>query len=595
LFLSSCNLIDPLGDDLDDLNSTIDQEITYTLTDDDYATIAERAVYLDENDSVNAAFIEANKYFTDDIAATYYVPMALDVIMPNLIGSSAEVSYNYYGDAPEDLTEIANLEVYALTASDFEMVDSTVAYLDYFASPYQPDDYIPKILKHSVQYEGDDDTIVVAYYYSENAVEVELTNQLNAEFEESFDNYNTGLLTVSNIQGDQTWAYVNQDNGAVSIEGYDDEYNDNEDWLVSPTINLSDISNTYLQIKHNVRYFADGCLSLMVTTDLDSEVSSASWSEYAIDDPGTDIGEFEYSKLFNLNNYDGEKIRFAFRYKSSKASETAPKWTISEVKIGNYGYNVIGGGDEYLVEDYYQFDAEESEWILIDDIHKVNNSDYDLLSLSSTEFSESLPAQDYLPELAELLYPKAAVGDVVYLVYDYNSGSDVTLADMLTKSDDTWTSTYSYIQETSSPFRNSDGNWNFDPSVIFTMDGDDYQIIVDYVNSVPEYAENNSSLYSNTEYYFGASAYFDNFDIRAGSYYSGFESWEDAVLTALLEGLLPNKYPDATKYVGGVEALYYVTYQTYSGARTYYTCTFEVSKDAPNPEFSIVDGPTVVE
>ena len=171
----------------------------------------------------------------------------------------------------------------------------------------------------------------------------------------------------------------------------------------------------------------------------------------------------------------------------------------------------------------------------------------------------------------------------------------MTLADALTKTASGWVSSYAYIQQITEPYRNSAGTWKFDPTVILNMEKADYQIIVDYVNSVPEYAAQNSSTYSNSEYYFGASAYYPDFDIRAGSYNSRFSTWQEAVVTSLLEGLLPNKYPNATQYISGVEVFYYVMFKVYSGSTLTYSCTFGVSKEAPNPEFYLVDGPTKVE
>lgn len=595
LTIVSCEVIDPLKDDLENIPTEFDQEINYTLTDADYKTLYDRILYLDSNDVANANFILANKYFTDEISGSKYIPMLLDVLMPNIEGSKATVSYNYNSAAPANLAQISGMDSYTISNVNYQSIDSTIGYINYFAPPYIPGDYIPNILKLNLKYEGSNDTVVVKYQYSANGVKVDFNKQINAELSESFNNGDLGLFEKFDGKGTQSWNYVSKDNGAVSINGYDGDYYDNEDWLISPTIDLTDVKNTYLQIKHNVRYYETGYLSLMVTTDINSSVKESRWSEYSISDPGTGVGVFVNSKLFNLSAYDGAKIKVAFKYVSSASLSKAPEWSISEVKVGNYGYKVIGGGDTYLVQDYYKFDSLSAKWTLIDNIHRLNKADYKILSLSETAFSGSFPSQNYLPELANKLFPLAATDDAVYFVYDYNNGKTITLADKLTKVGAEWLSTYAYVQEISEPYRNSDGVWKFDPTVFLNMEKSDYQIIVDYVNSVPEYAEQNSSTYSNTEYYFGTSAYYPDFDVRVGSFNSRFSTWQEAVVTALLEGLLPNKYPDATIYVSGVEVYYYITFKVYSGANLTYTCVFGVSKDAPNPEFYLIEGPTKVE
>ncbi|MDA3881707.1 MAG: hypothetical protein PF481_00310 [Bacteroidales bacterium] len=593
---TSCEFTDPLNDDLEEIGNEVNVEINYTLSDDDYSTLYDHILYRDSSDAANAEFILANKYFTDDIPATNYIPIILDVIRPNLAGAKANVTFNYNGEATKELTKIANADSYTITHSNYEQIDSTLGFINYFAPPYIPADYIPNILKHNVKYEGTNDTVVVEYLYSDNAVKVDFNKKINAELSESFENGDLGLFSSVNTKGSQSWSYVPKDNGAVSISGYDDVYYDNEDWLVSPVIDLASVTNTYLRIRHNVRYYESGSLLLLVTTDTNSDVSEAQWSEYQIDNPETEINEYVYSELFNLSAYDESKIRVALKYTSSVASSVAPEWSVSEIKVGNYGYSIIGGGDNYLVQQYYQFDSIDALWTPIDNIYRLNQSDFSSLDLNTTAFSESMPAKDYLPELANNLYPNAAAEGVVYFVYNYEAESTVTIADKLTKTETGWLSAYSYVQEAIEPYRNTDNIWRFDPSEIIEMTADDYQIVIDYVNSVPEYAEHNSSTYSNSEYYFGASAYYGNFDIRSGSFYEPvLDTWQNAVITALLEGFLPNKYPNATQYVNGVEVFYYITFQTYSGSSQNYTCTFGVSKDAPNPEFYLVDGPTEAE
>ena len=91
------------------------------------------------------------------------------------------------------------------------------------------------------------------------------------------------------------------------------------------------------------------------------------------------------------------------------------------------------------------------------------------------------------------------------------------------------------------------------------MTASDYQIIVDYVNEAA--ALNNSHEHpENSENYYGASAYYSNFDIRSGSYSSAFASYEEAITSALSEVFLPAYVSDVA-----LNAVFIIHYATYDG------------------------------
>jgi hypothetical protein len=94
-----------------------------------------------------------------------------------------------------------------------------------------------------------------------------------------------------------------------------------------------------------------------------------------------------------------------------------------------------------------------------------------------------------------------------------------------------------------------------------TMSTSDYQIIVDYVKNSPELAAQDQSEFEDSEYYFGASSYYSNFDIRDEKHNSSFNSWEDAIKTAIGTALLPVKFPNAEVN----DSVYRISFNTYSG------------------------------
>ena len=127
----------------------------------------------------------------------------------------------------------------------------------------------------------------------------------------------------------------------------------------------------------------------------------------------------------------------------------------------------------------------------------------------------------------------------------------------------------------------------------FTLSKSDYQIIVDYVKNDPELSKLDPSTYDDSEYYFGSSAYYTNFDIRDGNHYAGFETWQEAVKKAISLALLPAKFPNAVAN----DSVYHITFETYNGTQPYiaYTFNFECTKSAPNPEFEYTTRTAVFE
>jgi hypothetical protein len=209
---------------------------------------------------------------------------------------------------------------------------------------------------------------------------------------------------------------------------------------------------------------------------------------------------------------------------------------------------------------------------------------------ANDNFSSSIRPQDYLPALLNKLYPLAGQDFETVLVYKYYSGTVITLADKFKFDNGAWTSSYNYIEPKTSQFLYSKTGWVFDPTVSFKMVSADYQMIVDWVkaNKGASYID----TYGTQEFYTGAGSYYSNFDLRIGKWNSSvFTTKEKAVEAAIGIALLPAKFPAAVAQVSGIDVFYIVSYATYDGVNGNYTMKFKCTKSAPNPEFTLVEGP----
>jgi hypothetical protein len=595
VIFSACDLIDPLEEELDAIDNKLNKQIDYTLTEDDFATMADLALYINPDDTVNVEFFQTRKYFTDEVSAANYVPLLLNSKFPNLgAGTYADVSYKYSGEVPEDLSIYTETPEYSLSSVDLKEISDDTDAAGYLYPVYSPEKVLPGILKERLDTASSGTVYQINYMYSDVTPKIDYsTYAINPVWENDF----TDAESFQNVNktGNQVWSFNAVEDGSAYIEGWDGTKNNpNEDWLISPEIDLSGITNAYLQMGHGVEYFAPNSLYILISDNYDGEnVDNATWEEISFPDyEGSTKNKYIETDVIDITDFDGKKVHIAFKYVST--NNTAPYWAIGNVKVGSYGYKVTGK-TPYLVRDFYEFDGDD--WNKLADIHYINKSDFEKMGFAegTLSFTSEQPASDYLSDYAAISYPmKNNSGDQIVYVYDYNDNDGeqiITLADRLTYKDDGWKSSYDYVRTITEPYASTENGWVFDPTVNFTMTAEDYGIIAAYVKNDPVLSELDWNSYEDSEYYYGASAYYENFDTRGGNFYEGFDSWEEAVTEAIGNVLLPAKYPDAQTQYKGIDMYYIVHFTAYGAPSSNYFIKFQCTKSAPNPEFTLAEGP----
>lgn len=149
-----------------------------------------------------------------------------------------------------------------------------------------------------------------------------------------------GQFTNYSVVGDQVWEWSIYGNGCAYISGYlDGNYNDNEDWLISPPINLNGKSNVVLYFNQAVNYLDNwDNLKVLVSEDYDGSSSplSASWAEITGWDqvnPGQSWTFFTSGEI-SMAAYEGKTIFLAFKYVSNGSTTgVCPTWEISDVVL----------------------------------------------------------------------------------------------------------------------------------------------------------------------------------------------------------------------------------------------------------------------
>ncbi|WP_321280051.1 choice-of-anchor J domain-containing protein [Marinifilum fragile] len=590
IVFASCDPMEDTYDELDALDKVTfnPTQLEITLNADHYAAISKLALETAKNaeDTARAEEIASLLSFSDNRPASAYMPAVLNAIYQTLDEtSSIKVNYNYDTRDLAYLTAYTGAPYFKLGEDQYAMVNELIAAAQYFSPSYPANDFLPEILAAKYPDAANGDVRLVSYDYRNVDPDPNEYSEVTL-FSANYSDLSQ-FTTVSVTGDDQEW-YDSGYGGVdyAKISGYSGGTRfENEDWLISPEIDLADVVDPFMNISQALNYLSGDWQQTFVYIsdkyDATQAPDVADWTELTIENaPAGDSWTFVESGNIDLSAYEGKKIHVAFVYKSNATD--AATWEISQLDVKG----VTQGAEGEKVEEYYEFDG--SEWAK-SDVYYLQRNDYNEMGSGPGKygnFSSSVPAEDYLPTFLSIKYPYAQEGDVMVMIYKYYSGGTKTIAAEYTYSEGAWSSMP--VKMDQFVYYGSEG-WKFDPTVKYTMASNDFQIIVNY--SVDTHGK--TSDYSDSEYYYGASSKYVNFDIRSGKFDSSFATWQDAVKEAIKTAYLPNKYPEAVAQVQGVDVYYILEFQTYDGSYTSYSIKFKCTKSGPNPEFEYVEGPTL--
>ncbi len=151
---------------------------------------------------------------------------------------------------------------------------------------------------------------------------------------------NLGDFLTFNVSGAQTWAW--NASGYMKMSGYSSGNLDNEDWLVSPAMNLSERGDSvFLTFTHVGNYFTDKAtmkqyVKVYVSTTSDgSSINPAEWTELSLSDADYSAGNnwtFVTTTPIKLGAYKGlSNVRIAFKYVST--TTVAGTWEVKDVYV----------------------------------------------------------------------------------------------------------------------------------------------------------------------------------------------------------------------------------------------------------------------
>lgn len=223
LALGGCDYNEDNFAGLDEMTRPTDvRNDTLRLVDSDYASIAnnstnkEIALSKDPEGNTYAAALAAvgaNKYFTEDAPAAWYLPSFISGKYPYLDDNSkVTVYYNNYENLPEYLKDFNGIKSYSLTSDDYELIWGDQVTANYL-SP-KSIGKISSVLKAANPDAKDGDMLVVNYAYSETEPSIGGGGSGETPSEPTW----TQLATIPVRSKGENWNYVNM--GAVDLSAY---------------------------------------------------------------------------------------------------------------------------------------------------------------------------------------------------------------------------------------------------------------------------------------------------------------------------------------------------------------------------------------
>ncbi|WP_292943296.1 choice-of-anchor J domain-containing protein [Olleya sp. UBA1516] len=526
--LVGCNPIEDIYNDLDASADPIQGSESYTLTSDDY----------DELELGFGSFnsVEEAKALLPDFLANKYPFWGQ--------GSSVLVGYQLYVGNAEGVSDLTNSDIYQLTNSDYATTGSDAFG---FYPNVNATSQIPDVLTAQITAPTEGQVVLAKYkQYTENPV-VGLANLVEYNFAGSFE----GWTIVEETGADDVWT---SSTGYLQGNGYFGSAVTNEEWIVSPSVDLTDESDLKFQITQELDFADDASLvKILVSTDYTGDVLTATWDEITLANPAT--GDMAASEDYDFSAYDGQVINVALKYESigdDPATTTVDEGDAGRWRISNIAIKTLGAtGTTNSKGEYFMYSG--GTWVAMEGVYYLSSADYDAMGTASGQpgeynnFSSSLSPNSYLPTFLDLNFPYGQEDEELFIVYDYFSSSSGAQrrGNLYTVVNGEFEAHQSTIS-TTLQFGFDNGLWVPDNTIRYTLAAEDYATIASALEA--DYPTATSSMLN-----------YGNMDRRVGN----SAEWTNPMVLEAVAVVLNQMDPSAAE-----EQKYVVTIEVYNGSNT---------------------------
>ncbi|APG65666.1 hypothetical protein LPB136_09970 [Tenacibaculum todarodis] len=518
MVFASCEPLEDINTEIDAQDSAIVGDIEYTLVDEDY-------------DALDLSYGSFNSL--DD--AKDALPGFLTTNYPVLgNGSSALIGYKLYVGSADGISDYTNSDEHSLALEDYPsyLTDNAVA----FYENENANDFLPAILEanYTAAVEGD---VVLAKY---NQYVGETVNGITEFYTADFAGAGTLLdYEAVSVSGDQVWEGTNY---GAKVTGYASGVrNENEDWLISSDIDLSNFPNATFETTQIFNYGDPSEFSVLISTDYTGDVTTATWDVINLTNvPDGTSWTALTSDPYSLTSYNGETINIAFKYASTSSSAGTYEVVDASIKAAGVEGETVG------VSNFYTFDG--ASWELSEGVYYLSNADFDAMGEGDDQpgqydnFSSSISPDNYLPTFLGNKYPYAQEGDALNVIYKYYSSSTGAQlrGNLYTYTAGAWTAYQSTI-DTTLQLAHDGVTWVPDNTIKYELVGADYDLIADTYRNEAGY----ESAVANLESYGNISTF----------------NWEEEQIDAVINTVLNSNFSGMEE-----EQKFAVTIYVYDGS-----------------------------
>ena len=605
----SCEPMEDIYNEIDAQENPIKKTDEYVLTKADYESISKAALNKEKEEPnqelKNAALkVKSELALNELVSADAYIPAILSKLYPSWgKGSSVGVTYEFHEPADDFTAQFTSTAYVNVSSRDYETIWKNEGFNPGFLTPkHKPYTEIPNLLKAKYPNAEANQYVLVDYRYDENDTKPFFLKEDFGDIKDKKD------ITLYNwkqivIKGDNKWqGNTYSGNQYAELSAYQAK-NDVEVALITPEVKLT-LDNMAFSFDTKFRFSKGKCLSVYVSEKYKGgdDFVESDWVNITekLHFPKKD-NKFENSGKYQLNEYKNKSVRFAFVYRGS------PNGVTTTVQLDNVWVADVNCvfSNEKPYTDFYKFDGKSWKTTSVDDVIVLKPEDYNEMGITGRylNFGSSNKPENYIPQFLAPRFVYAQKGDrkiVLNKYYDSKEKVTVINADRY-DFDGTWIYNNNIVTRVNETFMRIEDKWVYDPSVKYTFTKDDFQLLVEWTRSnKPAYLDKDHP--DNSEFYFGASSYYANFNTdkakRRTNDSENMFSKDDTEMDKqmkqkIAEGIniyLEATYPDAPAVKYGLDMYYHISCKVYPGVKPDKRFTYKF-KGLGNGKFELEGDP----